>query len=327
MLCNNQTRYVIITVCTYIYKNKPKHNLLQTCKFIHRLKPKIFFYQQVKVKSSNKNINQYTNIIIIKQNFFKSNKLNLSENLRRLTIEGNFTYGFNATSLPIGLTYLKFLNLPKFDYISHRLPPKLKCLILDHNLTTEVYNTDTKISILQSSIKHLVLGTSFDKFSLGQIKKIIPKNITHLGFINYNIFDILHEYKFLTKITIQKNDQFSPNLLHMIPQNIAHLCINNYISDLDFHQIFTNPRCTTANQICPFAKNIPKHITKLKLDRLTTAYAMPKTIQELYIGKILCVGDKLLKIRFNVKKLTIKQDDEKLLDLAPNENRKIKYII
>lgn len=113
MLLNDQTRSAIILICTYIYENKPKRSLLRTCKFIHMLKPNIFFYQQMIIKSLNKNISQYTNIFIIKQNFFKSNRLCLSENLKRLTIQGDFTYD-NPISLPSGLTYLKFLNLPKF---------------------------------------------------------------------------------------------------------------------------------------------------------------------------------------------------------------------
>jgi len=253
MELNDQTRCAIILICTYIYKNESKRNLLRTCKFIHKLKSNIFFYQRIIIKTLNKNISQYTNVFITKLNFFKSNKQYLSENLRRLTIEGDFTYDSDPVILPSRLTYLKFLNLPKFDYILRYLPSKLKCLVFAGSQSSEqfkhisnkkdkkdekykMYTVDTKINMLSSSIKHLALGISFNKFNLSQIKKIIPKNITHLEFINYDIFSILYEYLFLTKITMQKIDNFPINLSRFISQNITCLCVNNYISETQYWQ-------------------------------------------------------------------------------------------
>lgn len=233
-------------------------------------------------------------------------------NLKKISIEGDFTFGINSNILPPNLTYLKFLSMPKFDFILHKLPPKLKCLILKYKKKEYSYKDNydlnhENISMLPDNIKHFTLGESFGFSTFDQIKKIIPKNIKHLNFGNYTLFDILSEYLLLTKITIKYHHNYNhtERWLPSIPHTIINLCIINYDNILEYY--------------------IPSHVKKLKIDNVNMTTTLPKTIQELEIKNFSITNNDLFKPPPNIKKLTVRYKDHHFLDLALCPDCQIRY--
>lgn len=251
----------------------------------------------------------------------------LPHSLRKLII---YADSVNSDMLPPNLIYLKIMGNIPIDFFYGTFPSSLRCLILNNYLYKNRYESNTKIMArLPDQIKHFALNYAFDDLKIEQINNIIPKNITHLEINIKECCAILKNYPLLKKLTIHQGQFFNSRQVSNIPSNIISIYLDYDDDDRDnFIELlsYIKPTVTTLsfNKYHNFIKKyIPSTVKKLKLQYVDTKKILPNTIEELHINKITYTANQLLCIPLNIKKLTIKYDQQFLLKLNIHPDCKI----
>lgn len=337
MLCNIQTRSLIIIICTYIYENKAKMYLLLTCKFMYELINNVLFYECVDVsKLKNVLFNSYLpkkrlfdNVqnIIIDNNYRKQSALiikYLPPKLKKLEIIKSNVRIDHTISMPKTLEILSF----KTDYPLNNnfFNCGLKKLMIDANfifspdllpsglIYLKIYGDPDIVSF--PNLKCLILNIKrydiicplpasikhlglYTKKSkiINLDKSIIPKNMVRFEFDNNAWCDVLNEFPKLTKVKMEENEN-----IQSIPSSVISISNGYHVNhEYNLNMFFPMFR---------FLKHIKPTVTTLGINNFDDYISIPETVSvlKIYNFYINTNGNTyFLTMIKNIKELTIKK--------------------
>lgn len=342
MLLTDNNRCVIILICNYIYKNRPKLNLIITCKFTYKLINNIFFYERVQIKNNMKNIGRCTNISMSSEHM---DKFNLLTNVTDLILSGYAEK--SIITIHCFPTKLKKLKILDFFYFSNTciFPKHLQKLIIRGNFTYSddfpclppnlIYlkfislpNLQYILHKLPSNLKCLKLNhKSYYPYTYKYTNipmNMLPSTINHLMLGSpFNYFTI-EQIKQLVPKNIERFDFSSLkiiDILHEYPLLTKITILNcTYGDHLPEYLKKIPPNITSIyfknNYDSHVDECIPSTVTKLRVDILKSPYKIPSSIKKLRIGTVSYDSHNIPKINFgpDLKKLIIDQKYKDLLD-------------
>lgn len=313
MQYTNETRSIIILVCTYIYDNVPKINLLLTCKFIYNLRKNISLYQQVNFNHSRRynNMMLYTNIYTNITNYFETKPEELS-NVRELTIsEGLLLYAPQKLKISYipknNLKILKILDMHEVtaDCILPKTLHTLK-LCLSKSITDNFF---------PENLKKLSVGGHFTYRT--DLNFLFP-NLTYLKFLtrpnlDFILYKLPPNLKCLILKYVEYQSAYNNNtILNMLPNNIKHFALGKSFRNFSFDQM---------------KRIIPKNIRHLDIDD-NIFYDVSCDYPSLTKISIKCGGDnfvieKLLWIP-SITSLCVRNYKDQIIKYIPSHIIKLK---